>query len=316
MKIKKEVKIGLFAAMMILCLYLGVNYLKGKEVFSSDRTYYTLFDQTNGLQTSSPVLLRGVKVGSVTDIGFDYGKSERVVVTVAIKRGFNIPTDSYLKLFSNGLMGGKAIEIVKGSEATYFEKHAVIPSQTENDLLEYASVSVEELLSKLDDAIASLTTTLGNIDTLVEDNAVAIHGTMTNIEKLTGRLDDLLADEKEHIDEIMSGIGSLSLNLKRNSDHIDNVVASADRIVDSLDKANLKGVVDSLAITIGRVNGVLGQITEGSGSVSKLVDDPRLYDSLVAATANLSYLLEDLKAHPSRYINVTIFGRKNREGKK
>ncbi len=122
MKIGREVKIGLFALIMLVCLYLGVNYLKGKDVFNSDRTYTALFDQTRGLQTSSPVLLRGVKV------------------TVNLKRDIVVPDDSRLVLFSNGLMGGMAIELVRGSSANNFRHGAIIPSEVESDLLESASI--------------------------------------------------------------------------------------------------------------------------------------------------------------------------------
>ncbi len=115
---------------MLVCLYLGVNYLKGREIFSGDRFYYALFDQTNGLQTSAQVLLRGVKVGSVTDIYLDDEHPDKVVVKVGVKKSVDIPSDSHLVLFSNGLMGEKAIELVLGSSGSYFGRDVVIPSRS------------------------------------------------------------------------------------------------------------------------------------------------------------------------------------------
>ena len=60
-------------------------------------------------------MMKGVKIGSVTGLSFDPARSDKVVLRFTIKREYRIPTDSEAKIFSNGLMGAKAIEITYGT---------------------------------------------------------------------------------------------------------------------------------------------------------------------------------------------------------
>lgn len=299
---KREVKIGLFALVMLLCLYLGINYLKGKDVFSGDRSYYALYDQTKGLQTSSPVLLRGVKVGSVTGITIDPDNTDQVLVTVSVKKSVKIPTDSRLKLFSNDIMGSKAIELVPGTADSYFERNAVIPSESENGLLEYASLSIEDIISELKRVMNSLEATSNSLNDILVENAQSFKGSLDNINEVTRQI------AAGNLEKTLRDLSEFSGMLKDNSTKFDNIIGNFDEVSESLAEADIKGVVDSLGVSVTHLNSVLANLSGEEGSVGKLLGDPALYDSLVTASGNLSALLEDLKENPRRYVHFSLFG--------
>ncbi|MEI3553521.1 MAG: MlaD family protein [Alistipes senegalensis] len=119
---KREAKIGIFAVAMLIAAWAGIRFLKGFDIFSRNSVYYAAYDQINGVQTASPIMMKGVKIGTVTGISFDPGRSDNVVLQLTVKRQYRIPTDSEAKIFSNSLMGSKAIEITYGSAHTYLEK--------------------------------------------------------------------------------------------------------------------------------------------------------------------------------------------------
>ena len=100
---------------MLALLYWGVNFLKSKDLFTSTRDYYAVYDQVNGLQPSASIVIKGFKVGTVSTMSYDPEQSQNVVVAFAIKAKYPIPKDSKALIFSDGIMGGKAIEIVPGS---------------------------------------------------------------------------------------------------------------------------------------------------------------------------------------------------------
>lgn len=303
---KREVKIGLFALAMLSCLYLGINYLKGKDFFSGDTTYYAHYDQTGGLQTSSPVLLRGVKVGSVTGIEIDPENSDKVHVTVGIKKRINIPVDSRLKLFSNGIMGGKAIELIPGTSDNMFERHAVIPSESESGLLEFASMSMESIIGEATRVMNSLEATSNSLNAIIADNAENIHGIVANLDETSRQF------AEARIGKMLGDIGEFSAVLKNNSARFDNIIGNFDEISDALAGADLRGTVDSLGRSIDRLNTVLAGLSDGNGSAGMLLTDPALYDSLVAASGNLSALLADLQENPKKYVHFSLFGKKNK----
>ena len=62
---RREVKIGIFAVLMIGALWAGIRFLKGFDIFSRNAVYYAAYDQVDGVQNASPILIRGVKVGAV-----------------------------------------------------------------------------------------------------------------------------------------------------------------------------------------------------------------------------------------------------------
>ncbi|MDR1671391.1 MAG: MlaD family protein [Alistipes sp.] len=303
-KLSREVKIGLFALAMLVSLYLGVNYLKGREVFSGDRFYFALFDQTSGLQTSAPVLLRGVKVGSVTDIYLDSAHPDKVVVKVGVKKNVDIPSDSHLVLFANGLMGDKAIDLVLGSSGSYFEGDTIIPAQIESGLFESASTNIEDLVGEAKVLMHSLTASSNSFNNLLSRSTDNIEGVIRNLEIATGSLADA------GVGDVVTDLRAFTSMLRDNAAHFEGIVENLDRVTGSLAGADLRGTVDSLGVSIAQLNSVLAKLSTGDGSAARLLDDPALYDSLTVATGNLSALLEDLKTNPKRYVHFSLFGRR------
>ncbi|MDR2891349.1 MAG: MlaD family protein [Alistipes sp.] len=309
MKISREIKIGFFAVAMIVCLYLGVNYLKGRDFFSSDRTYTALFDQTRGLQTSAAVLLRGVKIGSVTAIELSDEHPDKVAVTVSVGREWAIPVDSRLKLLSGGLMGGMTIELVRGSASTFFERGAVIPTETENGLLDIASTNFEELAAKATSLMTSLEATSNGLGDLVARNGAGLDGIVRNVETMTRQLSGA------GLGEMIRDLREFSSMLSDNSARFEGVARNLEKVSGEVAGADLRATLDTLGMGVASLNGVLAKLSDGDGAAARLLDDPALYDSLTVATGNLASLLEDLRDNPRRYVHFSLFGRRDKERK-
>ena len=66
----KEVKIGITAVIAIVIIYVGIIFLKGLKLFSTDTAYYVEMDNANGLTVSGEVLANGVNIGLVKSISY------------------------------------------------------------------------------------------------------------------------------------------------------------------------------------------------------------------------------------------------------
>jgi phospholipid/cholesterol/gamma-HCH transport system substrate-binding protein len=308
--IGREVKIGLFAVVMIAGLYFGVNYIKGLDVFSNERVYYVLFDNTTGLKNTAPVVLRGVPVGSVTQIALKEEHPGKVMVTTYIKKSVRIPSDSRMVLRSNGLMGERTIEMVSGTASNYFEKGAFIPGSVAGDLMATASDGIGTLVDEAKTLLTSLNTTAARLNTILEENAEGVGGIVANIETVSRQL------SSAGLDRTLHDLGEFSTMLKNNTGRVDSIVGNLDRVAGDLAEADLRATLDTLGASIGHLNAVLGKLSDGDGTMARLLDDPALYDSLTVATGNLSVLLEDLRANPGRYVQFSMFGRKEKKDKK
>ena len=119
---RREVKIGVFAVVMLGCLWGGIRFLSGIDIFSRNIPYYVAYPEISGIQTATPVTIQGVKVGTVTAIGFDPSVSRDVVLQLTVRRSFRIPRDSKARIYSDGFMGGKAIAIEMGDSPQLLSK--------------------------------------------------------------------------------------------------------------------------------------------------------------------------------------------------
>lgn len=307
-KLRKEARIGIFTVAMIFILYWGINFIKGTDLFRGTNTYYALYDQVGGLQISSQVVIQGYKVGVIRSMNFDPQESGRIAVELGIKSKFKIPVNSKARVFSDGLMGGKAIEIVLGDSGQYLNSGDTLYSELDKDILELAGSEFEYIKQKANVIINELTATLKNVNALLEQNTDNVTTTMDNLARMSGTLSNVLSAESEQLKSIIDNMNALSHTLKESGPKVDRIMANMESFTDSLRTSDISNAVDELTATLSQLNTALGTINDGKGTAGKMLTDEQLYDSLAEAASNLSLLLEDLKANPGRYVHFSLFG--------
>ena len=176
---RREVKIGIFAVLMIGALWAGIRFLKGFDIFSRNAVYYAAYDQVDGVQNASPILIRGVKVGAVTDISFDPSIGNEVVLQLTIQRKYRIPSNSEARIYSNSIMGAKAIEIALGDAGTYLQSGDTLCSSRSKGLMDMAGSELEFFKQKMSQVVGDLSRTMDNLNLIMEQNAANIEGTMS-----------------------------------------------------------------------------------------------------------------------------------------
>lgn len=303
---KREVKIGVFAVAMICAAWIGIRFLQGLDIFSRNVEYYAAYDQINGVQTASPVMMKGVKIGTVTGVQFDPQVSDKVVLQLTVKRTYRIPTDSEAKIFSDGLMGNKAIEIIYGSADSYLKDGDTLRSSRNRDLMDMAGSELDFFKQKIAQVTADLSRTLENLNRLLENNEGSISGTLTHLNDITGDMADVLSAEKNNLRAAVDNLAAFSEMLGQNAPRIDSIVGSVNRLTAQLSEEEF---ARRLTESVEGLNALMARIEGGEGTLARLLDDPALYDSLTVASGNLAALLADLKEYPGRYVHFSLFGR-------
>ena len=303
---KREVKIGIFAVVMIVAAWAGVRFLKGFDIFGRNAVYYASYDQISGLQAASPIQMKGVKIGTVTGISFDPERSQNVVLQFTIKRQYRIPIDSEAKIFSDGLLGGKAIEIVYGSSKEYLERGDTLRSVRGRDLMDVAGSELEFFKQKVSLLTENLSRTLDNVNRLLESNEAHINGTMAHLDTMSGDLAEVLDAQKQNLQSAVENLSAFSAMLGENAPRVDSMVGNLNRISTELAESDFAG---KLSAAVGEVDALVEEIRRGEGTVGRLMNDPALYESLTQASDNLASLLADLEQYPGRYVHFSLFGR-------
>lgn len=309
---KKEVKIGIYAIVILLCAWAGVRFLSGVDVFGRHAIYYARYEQVNGVQNAAPVMIRGVKIGKVSEIRVAPDNPTSVEVVLSIPRSYRLPVDSEARIFSTSIMGGKAIEIILGSSSEILESGATVNSGYTKDLMAVADSELDYYKDKITTLVENFNTTLKSLNALVDNNNKSITEALSHLNSIAAGLDGAIGKDKEQLAEIVSSIDKFTKALSENSAHIDSIMTNIDTVTSDL---AAKNAGESLGESLAELNSVLAKINGGEGTVGRLMHDEELYANLAQASANLSALLADLKEHPKRYVHFSLFGAKEEADK-
>lgn len=296
---------------MIGCLWGGIRFLSGIDIFSRNNVYYVSYPSIDGIQTATPITIQGVKVGTVTAIEFNPAVSRRVRLELMVKRAYPIPADSKARIYNDGLMGGKAISIDMGRSERMLAKYDTLAPEQTVDLMNVAGGELMEVKRQLMTTLSTLDATLSTLNSALADNRPHIDGTLRHLDGIAASMDEVLSAEKGKLGSLIGNLERFSGALGDNAGRIDSLMADLDAFSSQLAAAR----VDALSAELQRTLGALNEALEGDGTLGRVMHDERLYASLSEASANLAALLEDLKAHPKRYVHFSLFGAKDKSDK-
>lgn len=294
--ITKEVRIGIAGIIALCVLIYGINWLKGIHMFQPSSYFYAKFQNVNGLTKSSPVFVDGVRVGIVRDIYYDYVNPGNVIVEVELDTELRIPKGSSAELVSE-LMGGVRMNILLANNPR--EKYAVgdtIPGKLNNGMMESVAQlmpKVQEMLPKLDSILISLNNILG--DKSIPATLHSMETTTANLAVVSSQMKGLMSKDIPQLTGKLNTIGDNFIAISGNLKEID-YAATFKKIDETL--ANVKILTEKL--------------NSKDNTLGLLFNDPSLYNNLNATTENAASLLEDLKAHPKRYVHFSLFGKKDK----
>lgn len=185
---KKEIKTGLFAVIVLAATLFVVEYLRGKDIFSKTDTYYIIYPTVDGVDISTAVTLGGYQAGRVSDMRYN-GQTMDYTVTVSVSREFPIPEDSRMDVYSSDIMGTRKIRIVPGTSRTTASSGDTLRGSIETDMISSLAQSITPVTARLDTLVAGLNRTVTSVNAILdEDNRNSISKVIDN---LTAMSEDL-----------------------------------------------------------------------------------------------------------------------------
>ena len=305
---KTEIKIGIVGFGILLLLFFGIKFLKGIDVFQKETTYYVFYDNVSGMYEGNYIYLNGMKVGYVKDIEAIGDRAEKFLVTVAVDSKIKITEDSKMVFFSADLLGSKAMKIELGNSSRILENKDTISGDVELGMLDKLGSSIAPMAQNLD-SILFATKNILNQQTQnnLQHTFANLEATSERLSSISNQFDNLMKNEKEKIGKIISNTESITSNLKNNNDELNNIISKIGQITDTVAQAQLGSTILQTTQTLEKLNNVLGVIEKGKGNIGLLINDEGLYKSLDESAKKLDALIEDIKANPKKYINVSVF---------
>ncbi len=320
MKISKEVKVGIITSLAIACFIYGFNFLKGRDLFSTQRKFYAVYSNIDGLVEANPMLINGFKVGIVGKIVLANDTSGSVIVTLLMDNEANIPKNSIAKVVSSDILGSKAIQLILGSGTVYAQNGDTLISAQEDDLKTAVNKTIAPLQEKAVGLIASIDSVMIVVQQVFNESArqnlsksfESIKLAITSLETTSYRLDTMVLSEKTKISSILSKVNTLATTLANNSDKLGNIINNFSNISDSIAKSNLTSAINNADMALGQASSIMTKINSGQGTMGMLINNDSLYRKLDKSSEDLDKLLKDLRINPERYVHISVFGRKDR----
>ena len=316
MKISNETKVGVLASITIVLIILGVNFLKGNELFSKSTVLYIKLPNTGGINAANAVMLYGVKIGQVDKTELLNEKTNKTLVTFHISPKVKIPANSIVKVASgSGLLEGRVLEIIEGNAKSFASSKDTLQGQIELSLTESISATVAPVKQKVEKLLTSVDTVLGSLNNILDKDATtnlrasfsSLRATLANVESATGKIKEMVDDNLSvKFTAIMSSVQHITDNINSYNGKISHAIDNFSAMSDSLRAMNLKKTIDNANNVINNINSLLTKADKGEGSLGMLLNDKALYKNLRNASANLDKLIYDMKANPERYVTFSI----------
>ncbi len=319
MKISNETKVGALTAIAITMLILGFNFLKGKTLFKTGNYLHAKYTDSKGIMVSNPVFVNGFQVGSVDDIENLDESLSSIVVTIKLKSNYNIPVNSVASIKENPL-GPSSITITMGNAKQYLNVGDTLVTASQDGLMGSLMNKLGPVGDQIKLTVQSLDSVLKNINTIFDPNTKNnLQQTIANINKTTAslvvssaNLQAMLNQQTGAITQSMNNVASFTKNLSDNNEKVTRMIGNVEKTTDNLSKADIAGTMNQLKTTIAGLNAVVAKLNSQDGSMGKLMNDKTLYNNLTNTVRSANILLDDLRVHPKRYVNVSVFGRKDK----
>ncbi len=299
MKISREVKVGALVISGIVLFIYGFNYLKGQDLFNSSDTFYTEYENVEGLVPSTPVTINGLSVGKVTDIGFKGDGSGKLAIKLLVDSDFEFSKNSKAELYETGLIGGKAIAIIPAFDGAENAKNGdVLEGSVKAGLTDLVNQRLTPLQEKIEIMMVGADSLLSNINDVFDAK------TKANLRSSIAGLNDIVQNFKEASKSIDLLVVSNEKKLNSTLTNVDNISSNLSKTTEQLAEADLKQTIKTLETTIQNFKNISGKIDKGEGSIGKLLNDETLYNNLEGASREMEALIRDIKLHPARYRRI------------
>ena len=312
MKISNETKVGALTAIAITVLILGFNFLKGKS--ASGKEVYAVFPNVEKLVASNPVFINGLQVGKVTSLHEKDKNMSGIVVAITLTKDLNIPRNSVATL-SNELLSSTAVNIFLGNGNDYLKEGDTLRTERSLALTDRLQKTIDPAINNINKTLLSLDDVLQKLNTILDPNTRNnLQGIIANLATSSHSLELLLNTETGMLAKSINNLQTITSGFAKNGPKIDSTFSNLQAATDKLAKAKIDVAIESMQHTMARLEAAIGKIDSKEGTVGLLLNDRQLYDEVRRTNRSLTILLDDLRVNPKRYINITLFGPKDKKG--
>ncbi len=301
-----EIKVGLVSIAALTLLIAGILLGKGISIPGTKNQITVRLSASGGLDQGAPVVVNGVRRGTVTAVTSDGGS---VVVRADIDNTSDLFADASARVSILEITGGKKLEVVPGTTGT-FDRSKEIPGVVAADIItlvdDLGSVSgdARSLIRRLDTIAGSLTDLLAdgsvtqNIRTIASDGALLVNDLRTFLTNNSADLQRTLKNVGILVDDLRTAVGNNEPRVARLLDNLDRTVADANDVI-----RRSTGTLTSVDSLVSNMSGIVTDIRTNRSVANRLLYDADLGRRLDSAVNELSRFVRSAR---TAGVNVNV----------
>lgn len=292
---RKEVIIGICVLVALAILILGIDFLKGVNVFKPTNYYYASFENVEGLAVSSPVMLNGFKVGQVREMEYEFDNPGHVLVEMSLDSRLKVPQGSKAVLGTD-ILGTASIVLHLSKSTTDHSVGDRLIGENSSSLL----ASAGDMLPAVQQIFPKIDTLLTNLNAVVADPALTasvkrLDAISVNLQTTTQRLAAATAQ-----------LGPIAADVKQITGNTSNITSDLAQLSGQMKNLPLDSLVADLQTTTANLRALSDELGKPNSTLGRLINDPSLYDNLNTTISSLDSLFVDIKKNPKRYISIKL----------
>ena len=296
MKIKKEITISICVIVALCLLFLGIDFLKGVNVFKPANYYTATYTNVNGLAVSAPVTLNGFKVGLVRSIEYQYDNPGHVAVELSLDKELKLPVGSKAVIVCD-MLGTATVQLELTANKEFYPVGSEVESETASGLIDSVS---KDLMPNIAEIFPKVDSLLTSINKLVSDPAVI--ASVKRLDAITANLESTtnsLNKSVKSLPVLMSGVNSTV-------DNVNRLTGNLAEVSEDLKSCPLDSTLQNIQQTTENLRMLTQELNNPNSTLGLLMKDPELYNNLNNTVKSLDSLFVDIKKSPKRYINIKL----------
>jgi phospholipid/cholesterol/gamma-HCH transport system substrate-binding protein len=289
-----QTKVGFFTVIILAVLVFGYLWLSNRLTLTAQQEVKISFTDIMGLEVGDKTMFRGMEVGRVKSVE---ARKDDILVIAKIDRAIHLKEGAQFYTSDRSLMGGTTLNISQG------EGNRIIDLSREQ--LGNPPNSILSLVGKAAATFESVNTVLAKLrsdDGLLDKSA----NLMDDAGSAARSVDALAGNAKAELTATLNRIGQLTDEVNKvvnsNADNVNAALSGTPQTI-----SNINTTLDSLQVLSAKLSGTVNAVNNGKGTAGKLISDDKLYQQLSDSVANLDSLVQDIKAHPKKYVKFSIF---------
>jgi len=306
LKLSREIKTAILVISAILLFIWGYSFLKGRDLFTDYKTLFVEYKNVEGLTVSAPVTINGLNIGKVNSISIK-NDTGAIVVEMQINSDFPISKSSIAEIYAPSPIGGKQLAILPNYEDKVLAVDGdYLKSSSKLGLTDELAKQIEPLKDKIEKLLDNANVMLVNVNQVLDAKS------KENLRNSLANLNEILVEFKSASKSVNGMLAENKSKISGTMTNVEKASANFNKMSDSLAKANIGQTVKNLEKTLANVDKMMADLQAGKGTMGKLMKDEALYTNFAKTSKELELLLQDLRLNPTRYVNVSLFGKKNK----